>query len=60
MGFLDLHYMITAWTSDPEDEHRLLASTLLALFRNPNLPEELLPESFENQPAPVSVYLDDL
>jgi hypothetical protein len=52
---VDLHYMITAWTSDPEDEHRLLASTLLALFRNPNLPEELLPESFENQPAPVSV-----
>ena len=54
---VDLHYMITAWTSDPEDEHRLLASTLLALFRNPDLPEDLLPESFQNQPVPISVMV---
>ena len=52
---VDLHYIITAWATEPEDEHRLLAGTLLALFRNPRLPEEMLPESLQNQPAPIAV-----
>jgi hypothetical protein len=51
---LDLHYMITAWATEPEDEHRLLARALMALFRFSHLPEELLPESLGRQPAPVS------
>lgn len=51
----DLHYMITAWASEAEDEHRLLARTLLALFRNPFLPNELFPESLQRQPAPISI-----
>ena len=50
---VDLYYMITVWANDPEDEHRLLAGTLLALFRNPELPEDLLSESLQNQPAPI-------
>jgi hypothetical protein len=54
---VDLHYMVTAWANDPEDEHRLLAGTLLALFRNPELPEELLPESLQNQPAPIAIMV---
>ncbi len=54
---LDLHYMITAWAADPEDEHRLLSRTLLALFRYPHLPEELLPESLLNQPAPIHIMV---
>jgi len=60
---MDLHYMITVWTTDPEDEHRLLTRTLLALFRHPLLPEELLPASLQNQPAPISMMAaqyDDL
>ena len=54
---VDLHYMVTAWANDPDDEHRLLAGTLLALFRNPELPEELLPESLQNQPAPITIMV---
>lgn len=50
---VDLHYMITAWAKEPEDEHRLLARALMALYRYPSLPEDLLPESFKNQPVPV-------
>jgi len=51
----DLHYIITAWANEPEDEHRLLARTLMALFRVPELPDELLPESLKDQPAPISL-----
>jgi len=39
-----LLYLITAWAKDPEDEHRLLSRALMALFRHPRVPDELLPE----------------
>jgi len=52
---MDLHYMITAWATEPEDEHRLLTRTLLALFRHPSLPEDLLSESLQGQEVPVPV-----
>ncbi|MBN2003724.1 MAG: DUF4255 domain-containing protein [Anaerolineae bacterium] len=48
-----LHYMITAWANDPDDEHNLLGRALLALFRQPYLPNDLLPESLCDQPAPI-------
>jgi hypothetical protein len=54
---MDLHYMITAWATEPEDEHRLLSRTLMALFRFPYLPKEILPERLQDQPVqiPLSV-----
>jgi hypothetical protein len=54
---VDLHYMITAWAAEAEDEHRLLSRTLMALFRYPHLPEELLPESFQGQPVPIPIMV---
>jgi hypothetical protein len=51
---IDLHYAITAWAKEPEDEHRLLALALLALFRHPTLTEDL-PDSLQDQPAPIAV-----
>jgi hypothetical protein len=30
---IDLTYQVTAWTREPEDEHRILARTLAAMFR---------------------------
>ncbi|MEE8392170.1 MAG: Pvc16 family protein [Anaerolineae bacterium] len=48
-----LHYMITAWANEPDDEHNLLARTLMALFRQPHLPTDLLPESLQDQPMPI-------
>ena len=31
---LNLHYIITAWTVRPEDDHRLLGRTLMAMLRD--------------------------
>ncbi len=50
---LDLHYLITAWAAEPDDEHRLLTRTLMSLFRYTYLPKELLSESLQDQPFPI-------
>jgi len=52
---VDLHYMITAWATEPEDEHRLLGRTLMALFRTSYLPDDLLPESLQDQPVVIPI-----
>jgi hypothetical protein len=49
----DLYYLVTAWATEPDDEHRLLSRSLLALMRQPHLPEELMPEALRHQPLPV-------
>ncbi|MCL6429564.1 MAG: DUF4255 domain-containing protein [Anaerolineae bacterium] len=56
---MDLHYMITAWAAEPEDEHRLLTRTLMALFRNAILPDDLLSESLRDQPVPIPIRVAD-
>lgn len=48
-----LHYLVTAWATAPEDEHRMLSRALLALLRFQELPEEVLPEGLQDQPAPI-------
>ncbi len=45
---VDCYYMLTTWAAVPEDEHRLLARCLLALFRFPILPQERLVGSLCN------------
>jgi hypothetical protein len=52
---VDLFYAITAWAREPEDEHRLLTRTLLALFRTKKMPEDVLPESLRDQPFPIKI-----
>jgi len=52
---VDLHYMITAWASEPDDEHRLLARTLLAFLRHREIPDSFLPASLRRQPRPVAL-----
>ena len=54
---MNLHYIITAWANDPDDEHRLLTRVLMALFRHSDLPKELLPPSLQNQPAPITIQV---
>jgi hypothetical protein len=39
---VDCFYMLTTWASDPEDEHRLLTRSIMALYRFPILPEDRL------------------
>lgn len=46
---VDCCYMLTTWASEPDDEHLLLARCLLALFRNPILPEEYLVGEMQSQ-----------
>lgn len=50
---LDASYIITAWATEPEDEHRLLGRTLMVLFAHPELPQDLLPEGLTDQPVPI-------
>ncbi len=40
----DLRYMVSALTSDIEDEHQLFWRVLLTLIRHPQIPQELLSE----------------
>jgi len=54
---LDVHYMITAWAADPGDEHRLLTRTLLVLLQLPFLPEDVLPESLQDQPSAIPLEI---
>ncbi len=54
---VDLYYLVTAWASEPDDEHNLLARTLMVLFRQPNLPADLLPESLSGQPVPIAMQV---
>jgi hypothetical protein len=54
---VDLYYLITVWAAEPEDEHRLITRTLLALMRQRNIPEDLLPESLIDQPVPIPMIV---
>lgn len=54
---VDCFYMLTTWASDSEDEHRLLSSALLALFRFPVLPADRLVGSLKKQPFEVPARL---
>ncbi len=54
---VDATYQITIWARAPEDEHQLLWRTLVVLFRNPILPEDMLQGTLKNQlfPTPTKV-----
>jgi hypothetical protein len=54
---VDLHYMITVWAAEPEDEHRLLARTMMAFFRHPHLPDDILPPSLQDQPRKIELLV---
>ena len=50
---IDISYLITVWTSDIIDEHRLLWYVLHTLFRYHELPEELLSEALLRTKYPI-------
>lgn len=50
---IDLRYLLSAWTKDPEDEHLLLSDTLMTLLRNPLIPEKYCSEQMRRQQFPV-------
>ena len=50
---VDVAYLITVWTSDIADQHRLLWHVLRTLSRYPDLPEELLCGQLASQDYPI-------
>jgi hypothetical protein len=54
---VDCYYMLTTWAAEPDDEHRLMTRTMLALFRYPTLPENRLVGGLKNQPYEIQTHL---
>jgi len=52
---VDLSYVITAWTREPEDEHRILGRVLASLYRNLRIPTERLEGALADTETPVLV-----
>ncbi|MFC2005106.1 Pvc16 family protein [Chloroflexota bacterium] len=50
---IDLSYLVTVWTSDIADEHRLLWHVLATLFRYRELPEDVLTAQLKEQNYPI-------
>ena len=53
---IDLSYLVTVWTNDTADQHRLLGHILTTLFRYPEIPVELLQGSLENVDMPIRTW----
>jgi hypothetical protein len=51
---IDLHYMVSAHTTEPADEHRLLWRVLATLLRFPEFPSETLPDTLRDLPSPLT------
>jgi len=49
----DLHYLVSALTSDVADEHLLLWRALVTLMKHPELPGALLPEALRAIDPPI-------
>lgn len=56
---VDCYYLITAWASEPEDEHNILTRCMLSLFRFPIIPENRLVDALKKQPYEVMTQLAD-
>ena len=56
---VDCFYLLTAWANDPGDEHRLLSRAMLALLRNPILPEAHLQGRMQAHPFKVPLRIGD-
>jgi len=52
---IKLSFMITAWATTSDDEHNLLSRTLMAFFRQPLLPEDLVPEELLEQSSRIEL-----
>jgi hypothetical protein len=51
---IDLYYLVTAISSEVDDEHRLLWRALSTLMNHPEIPQELLPEAYRDLDYPLA------
>ena len=56
---IDCFYAMTIWATEAEDEHRLITSTLLALFRHSVFAAEHLVGQMQEQPYSVPLRVSD-
>ncbi|HEX6362818.1 MAG TPA: DUF4255 domain-containing protein [Albitalea sp.] len=54
---VDLAYLVSAWTSDVADEHRLLGDVLRALLSRPVLPQDVLQGAMAAQAYPLRAWI---
>lgn len=54
---VDLTYMVSAWATQPDDEHRLLGRLMQTMLRFPTVPDDLLPEAMKAQKLPVALQM---
>jgi len=54
---IDVTYLISVWTTDISDEHRLLGNLLTSLLRHPVLPAEVLKGVMANQVFPLRAWI---
>lgn len=57
---VDLRYMVSALTTEIEDEHRLLWRVLATLLRYPQVPDELLPEELRGGEIPLATKTNQM
>lgn len=50
---IDLTYVITAWTTEPGDEHRILSRALASMFRNVEAGADFLQGQLKHAEAPL-------
>lgn len=56
---VDLNYLVTAWATEIEDEHRLLGSVLGGILANSQIPDDLLPDPLTGHRCGVSLAPPD-
>jgi hypothetical protein len=54
---VDVTYLISVWTTDVSDEHRLLGGLLTTLLRYPVLPKEVMKGSMASQSFPLRAWI---
>jgi len=54
---IDVSYLITVWTNDIDDEHRLLWHVLLTLFRYADLPQDIRQGQLAEQTRPIRTFI---
>ncbi len=57
---VDLRYMVSALTTEIEDEHRLLWRVLATLLKYPQIPGKLLPEELRDGEIPVATKTNQM
>lgn len=53
---IEMHYVVTAWTTDYDDERTLLGALMVAMLGYPILPPEFLPTAMAELPSPLLTF----